>query len=306
MFDKRKIIIIIITFGLFFSSILLSGCTKPKQWISYDGRIRNYIIHIPSNYDAEEPIPLVLALHGGGGNSENMQDKTGFNQLANEEGFIVVYPDGTGRLINRLLTWNSGHCCGFAFKNDIDDVGFIRTLIEQIQQEFLIDTNKIFITGHSNGGMMAYRLGSELSDIVAAIAPVAGSIGGKATEDSEVWTIPEPSFPISVLAIHGLLDENVAYDGGRGNKTTGTRSDISVNNSIDFWVKYNNCNPIPEIEESGTIIIETYKEGDMGTEVVLCTLINGEHWWPGSEKDPYKEISASELIWEFFKTHPKQ
>lgn len=306
MFDKRKIIIIIITFGLFFSSILLSGCTKPKQWISYDGRIRNYIIHIPSNYDAEEPIPLVLALHGGGGNSENMQDKTGFNQLANEEGFIVVYPDGTGRLINRLLTWNSGHCCGFAFKNDIDDVGFIRTLIEQIQQEFVIDTNKIFITGHSNGGMMAYRLGSELSDIVAAIAPVAGSIGGKATEDSEVWTITEPSFPISVLAIHGLLDENVAYDGGRGNKTTGTRSDISVNNSIDFWVEYNNCNPIPEIEESGNIIIETYKEGYMGTEVVLCTLINGEHWWPGSEKDPYKEISASELIWEFFKTHPKQ
>ena len=186
MFDKRKIIIIIIIFGLFFSSILLSGCTKPKQWIYYDGRIRNYIIHIPSNYDAEEPIPLVLALHGGGGNSENMQDKTGFNQLANEEGFIVVYPDGTGRLRNRLLTWNSGHCCGFAFKNDIDDVGFIRTLIEQIQQEFLIDTNKIFITGHSNGGMMTYRLGSELSDIVAAIAPVAGSIGGKATEDSEV------------------------------------------------------------------------------------------------------------------------
>lgn len=306
MFDKRKIIIIIIIFGLFFSSILLSGCTKPKQWISYDGRIRNYIIHIPSNYDAEEPIPLVLALHGGGGNSENMQDKTGFNQLANEEGFIVVYPDGTGRFRNRLLTWNSGHCCGFAFKNDIDDVGFIRTLIEQIQQEFLIDPNKIFITGHSNGGMMAYRLGSELSDIVAAIAPVAGSIGGKATEDSEVWTIPEPSFPISVLAIHGLLDENVAYDGGQGNKTSGTRSDISVNDSIDFWVEYNNCNPISEIEESGNIIIETYKEGDMGTEVVLCTLINGEHWWPGSEKDPYKEISASELIWEFFKTHPKQ
>lgn len=91
-----------------------------------------------------------------------------------------------------------------------------------------------------------------------------------------------------------------------GNKTSGTRSDISVNDSIDFWVEYNNSNPISEIEESGNIIIETYKEGDMGTEVVLCTLIYGEHWWPGSEKDPYKEISASELIWEFFKTHPKQ
>jgi len=304
--NKKRISIIIVILGLLLSSIILTGCVTKKLEIIHGGRTRTYLLHIPSSYNGENPMPLVIALHGGGGNSENMQGKTGFDQLADEEGFIVVYPDGTGRFENRLLTWNSGHCCGYAHENNIDDVGFIRALIEKLQQTLTIDSNMIFITGHSNGGMMSYRLGSELSDIIAAVAPVAGTIGGNASEDSELWIIPEPSFPISVIAIHGLLDENVAYDGGHGEKGSGTREDISVNDSIDFWVLYNNCNANPEIQEIGNIKIDTYKEGTSGTEVVLYTLKNGEHWWPGSEKDPYQEISASEIIWEFFKNHPKQ
>lgn len=304
--NKKRILIIMIILGLLLSSIILTGCVTKKQEIIHDGRTRTYLLHVPSSYDGVTPMPLVIALHGGGGNSENMQEKTGFDQLADEEGFIVVYPAGTGRFENRLLTWNSGHCCGYALENNIDDVGFIRALIEKLQQTLTIDSNMIFITGHSNGGMMSYRLGSELSDIIAAVAPVAGTIGGKASEDSELWIIPEPSFPVSVVAIHGLLDVNVAYDGGHGEKASGTREDISVNDSIDFWVQYNNCNTNPETQEIGNIKIDTYKEGNSGTEVVLYTLKNGEHWWPGSEKDPYQEISASDITWDFFKKHPKQ
>ncbi len=303
---KKQIAPILIIVILMFSSIIFTGCISKKEEIIHDGRTRTYILHIPSSYNGVTPIPLVIALHGGGGNSKSMQAKTGFNKLADEEGFIVVYPDGTGRFKNRLLTWNAGYCCAYALENNIDDVGFIRALIEKLQQTLKIDSNMIFITGHSNGGMMSYRLGSELSDIVAAIAPVAGSIGGKATEDSEEWIIPEPSFPVSVLAIHGLLDEQVAYDGGHGEKASGTREDISVNDSIDFWVQHNNCNIIPDTQEVGNITIDTYKEGNLGTEVVLYTINNGGHYWPGSNNDPYQEISAAEIIWDFFKDHPKQ
>lgn len=251
-------------------------------------------------------MPLVIALHGGGGHSESTQRKTGFNKLADDEGFIVVYPAGTGKLKNRLLSWNAGYCCGYALDNNIDDMGFIRALIEKLQQTLKIDSNMIFITGHSNGGMMSYCLSSELSDIVAAIAPVAGSIGGRANEDSEKWIIPEPSFPVSVVAIHSMLDEQVAYDGGHGEKTRSAREDISVNGSIDFWIQNNNCNTIPEIQEIGNITIKTYKEGNLGTEVVLYTINNGGHYWPGSNNDPYQEISAVEIIWDFFKDHPKK
>lgn len=299
---------------LLLSSLLLStlftGCITKKETLEYDGRTRSYIIHIPSNYTDSQPIPLLIALHGGGGNSENMMEKTGFNTLADNEGFIVVYPDGTGKLKNRLLTWNAGHCCGYALENMVDDVGFIRALIQNLQDTYNIDSKQIFVTGHSNGGMMTYRLGAELSDIIAAIAPVAGTIGGHETENSTLYIIPEPDHPVSVIALHGLLDEHVPYYGGHGKNSSGTRIDVSVNESIAFWVENNQCNTTPYRyeSESGNIIIDTYSEGQNGVEVTLVTIVNGGHWWPGSDKDPYggEEINGADIIWDFFKTHPKQ
>lgn len=235
-----------------------------------------------------------------------MMEKTDMNSIADEEGFITVYPKGTGRFRNRFLTWDAGYCCGYALENNIDDVGFIKALIEELQNTFNIDPSRIYVTGHSNGAMLTYRLGAELSDIIAAIAPVAGSIGGYATENSSLWMIPKPTSPVSVIVIHGKLDDHVPYDGGHGVNTSGTRIDLSVNESIAFWVQHNKCNPIPQVNESDGVIQETYSGGQNGTEVVLYTLINGKHWWPGSEKDPTKELSATEIIWEFFEAHPKQ
>jgi len=155
---------------------------------------------------------------------------------------------------------------------------------------------------------MTYRLGSELSNIIAAIAPVSGTIGGYATEDSELWVIPDPDYPISVLAIHGMNDENVPYNGGHGENTSGTRIDLSVNESIDFWVDHNNCNqtPVTNISESGNIIFDTYSNGLDDTEVSLCSIVYAGHWWPGSDQDLYQELTATDIIWDFFITHPKQ
>ncbi|RLF40695.1 MAG: polyhydroxybutyrate depolymerase [Thermoplasmata archaeon] len=293
-------------------SSLLTGCLNEHEkglttWSSiiWDSRVRFYAIHIPDSYNDTTPVPLVIALHGGGGNAKSMEDKTGFNNLSDEKGFIVAYPEGTGKFKHIFLTWNAGYCCGYALENNIDDVGFIRELIKTLEGKYNIDSNRIYITGHSNGAMLTYRLGAELSDIVAAIAPVAGSIGGYATNDSQLCIIPEPKYPVSVIAIHGRLDSHVPYDGGHGTNATGGRIDLSVNESISFWVEHDMCNPIPEVEKNGNITITRYTGGRNNTEVVLYTIENGEHWWPSSDKDPYKELSASEIIWDFFENHSK-
>ena len=284
----------------------LSGCINGEKSIIWKGKVRFYNIHIPDSYNGTIPVPLVIVLHGGGGNAKSIEEKTGFSDLSDDYGFIVVYPEGTGRFKHRFLTWNAGYCCGYALENDIDDIGFIRELIKTLEKRFNIDYDRIYVTGHSNGALLAYRIGAELSDIVAAIAPVAGSIGGYATNDSQLWVIPKPEHPVSVIAIHGLLDSHVPYNGGHGSNASGSRIDLSVNESINFWVEHNNCNSTPEIEKNGNITIMRYTGGRNNTDVILYTIENGEHWWPGSDKDPYKEFSASPVIWDFFEAHPKQ
>ena len=277
--------------------------------LEHDGRMRSYLLHLPPAYDGSRPLPLVLALHGGGGNPHNMAHKTGFNALADREGFIVVYPAGTGRLRDALLTWNAGHCCGYALRNNVDDVGFIRALLEELRRSLAVDPARVYVTGHSNGAMMAYRLGAELSEEIAAIGPVAGTIGGRASAGAPLVVIPPPSRPVSVAAIHGFLDENVNYEGGHGARTGGTREDLSVAESIAFWVEANGCDPEPRrerVDEAGNVIRETYSGCLDGTEVVLYTLLDGGHAWPGSDRGdrPSPSLSATEALWAFFRGHP--
>lgn len=312
----KKILIVTILAILFFSSILFTGCLTRTEHVFYNGQKRYYNIHLPTSYNSSNSYPLVVVLHGGGGDGKNIEEVTNFSQKADEEGFIVIYPYGSGIFPKKLLTWNGGFCCGYALENNIDNVGFIRFLIEKIKDEYQINPNMIYITGASNGGIMSYRLGSELSDIVAAIGPVIASIGGKATEESSLWIIPEPDYPVSVIAFNGMIDGRILYEGGQPtiNNTHGAFSYLSVNESIAFWVNHNNCSTNSEtnISESGNIIIDTYKNGDNGTEVVLYSIVNGGHAWPGGNKgswigdEPTQEISATDIIWDFFKNHPKR
>jgi polyhydroxybutyrate depolymerase len=313
---SKKIIFISLLVAIFVVPSFLSGCLSQREIFDYNGQSRSYILHLPPSYNGENQMPLVVVLHGGGGNAENIEDATGFSKKADEEGFIVVYPDGSGRLDRYLLTWNSGFCCGYALENNIDDVGFIRALIGYLQEKYTINRNMIYVTGISNGGMMSYRLGAELSDIVAAIAPVAGSIGGKATEEDPTWCIPEPDYPLSVIIFHGTNDSRVPYDGGipTANDTKGAFSYLSVNDSVSFFVTHNQCDTFPQrnISKSGNIIMDLYTGGLNNTEVVLYTIVNGTHSWPGGKSGwrngdvPTMEISSTDLIWEFFKDHPKE
>ena len=284
--------------------------------------LRTYWIHVPPSYDGSEAVPLVMVLHGSTGfslmapfwffSSSWMEEYTEFSIKADQEGFIVLYPNAKYDFYTKGFDYNYGYVSGGAPKY-VDDLGFFRALIDKMKQDYMIDSSRIYVTGISDGGAMAYSAGAYLSDIVAAIAPAAGIIGGcMSVENDEYYEIPAPANPVSVIVFHGTSDSIVPYEGG------GDYNITSVNKSVAFWVEQNGCNPIPEIytSESGKIVRRTYTNGENGTEIILYTTVGGDHWWPGNPYtsspgspwlvDTIQEISATDLIWEFFEAHPKQ
>ena len=168
--------------------------------IKVGGKTREYIVHLPHGYDGRTALALVFVLHGGTQSPESAERMSGMSRKADKENFIVVYPRGTGL----LPTWNSGNCCGYAFREKVNDVGFLRALLEKVEHDYSVDPKRIFMTGISNGGMMSYRAACEMADQIAAIAPVEGAQNLNC----------RPSAPVSVLVFHGTADRLVAFDGG--------------------------------------------------------------------------------------------
>ena len=283
--------------------------------MTFDDLTRSYRLHLPDAYDPALGVyPVVLVLHGGFGDSEKIEQTSGMSEKADQEGFIAVYPDGTGKL-NEMYAWNAGFCCGNAYKKYVDDVGFIYALISELINNYNIDSEKIYIAGFSNGGMMTYRLGAELSDLIASIAVVSGAGGGKFTENSDLYLMPEPNDTVSVIHFHGMEDDIVPYEGSLPARPVSGEaySYISVNESIAPWIQYNGCitDAKEEIIADGNITVETYSGGRNNTEVVLYTILDGTHSWPDSQGEvnteelPNYDISATDLIWNFFISHPK-
>jgi len=294
-----------------FALLLLAGCRELPQLemrsIEHDGLIRIYGVYVPLSYTGQEPVPLVLALHGGNLNARHMERLSGFDMLAAREGFIVVYPNG---LNNR---WNDGReaLCGQPEVSDVDDVGFIAALIDQLAADFNIDPARVYATGVSNGGMMSHRLACELTDRFAAIAPVSTAIPEKLEPNCT------PSAPISVLMINGTEDWCIPWDGGYVIGQEDWGAVISVDETVNFWVTHNQCNADPDIywqpdraPNDGTRVWrETYAGGQDGAEVIFYGVEGGGHNWPGSllrqlprllGRVSY-DINASEIIWDFFK-----
>jgi polyhydroxybutyrate depolymerase len=270
---------------------------------------RSYLVHVPPKYDSHTPAPVILAFHGGGANASNMIVFSGLSRKSDEAGFIVVYPNGTGRFEKVLLTFNGGNCCDYAMTNQIDDVEFTRKVLDDLATVANIDPKRVFATGMSNGGIMAYRLASELSDRIAAIAPVGGPMG---TENCA------PKRAVPVIHFHGTEDEFAPFKGGKGRVPAATVF-YSVEHSIQAWVKANGCkkepiiNKLPDTVGDGTTIIrKTYGEGRDGSEVVLVAIEGAGHTWPGREPGvkwlgkSTKNISANDLMWDFFQKHPMQ
>ena len=181
--------------------------------VTPDGRTRTFHVYVPTSLP-DGPVPLVVALHGGTGSGRQFERSSGFDAQADEHGFIVVYPDGVGAGDDetQLRTWNAGGCCGPAVRKDVDDVGFVRQLIDEMVERYSIDPARVFAVGHSNGGFMSYRLACELSDRIAAVGLQAGGL-----------MIDEcaPERPGSLLHIHGAEDTNVPLEGGVGSGIAG-------------------------------------------------------------------------------------
>ena len=277
-----------------------------RRELTVDGRQRFYLIHVPAVYDAETPTPVVLAFHGGGGNARVMQSFSGLNDKADEAGFLAVYPNGTSGLVAAMATWNGGECCGYAQRKRVDDVAFVRALLDDLQKVANVDPRRIYATGMSNGAIMSYRLASELSDRIAAIAPVGASMG---TEECS------PTRPVSVLHIHGTDDRIAPMAGGVG--SVSKTNFLSVDHAIDRWTAANECPKrpttvdLPDRTPDGMRATRTtYGPGKDGTEVVLIKVHGGGHTWPGRTRNfrflgpVTSDFSANDVIWEFFERHP--
>jgi polyhydroxybutyrate depolymerase len=262
--------------------------------VTVDGRERNYRVYTPAG--ATTGRPVVVFLHGGGGTGELFQRVSSMDRVADKGGFVVVYPDGTGRLGDKLLTWNAGDCCAYAKEQNVDDVGFVRVLIDDVTARF--GTGRVFVTGFSNGAMMTYRLGCELADRIAGIAVVSGAM------NLDTCT---PSRRLPVLIIHGTADTAVPYDGGPSSSefpTAGTWTNRSVRYAVDFWTKHNGCGPVPAEARDGEVTEQTYTCAE---PVTVYTVDGGGHGWPGGKKARPNAVEeapprpdASAVIWAFF------
>jgi len=321
---RKKVIMYIFIVFLIIFFLILSGCiykipedpnTSVREFL-FDGLQRTYKIHIPQSMPEKYSPALVFVLHGGSGTGDGMERSLtlgGFNTLSDENKFIVVYPDGIER------NWNDGrkNTSIPAHQQNIDDVGFFNALIENLTNEFNIDPNRIYVTGISNGAMMSYRLALELPEKIAAIAPVAGAI--------PIDILPQDplSTPLSVCVISGTCDPLVPWEGGIvGTKRNPRGVVISVPDSVNFWVVINKCNNTPETillsdtdPSDGTrVYYHRYGNGENNTEVVLYEIKGGGHTWPNGYQylskiligRTCKDINANEVIWDFFKNHPKQ
>ena len=248
-------------------------------------------------------IPLVLVLHGGGGNALNIEKVTGFTEKANKEGFIVVYPEGTGKRNNKRLTWNAGHCCGHGMEAGVDDVGFIDALISKLLEYYPIDSKRIYVTGMSNGGMMTHRLGIALSNRLAAIAPVVGTVFGDESKATH---------PVSAIMLNGLLDKSVPHAGGPpggyfSDAWDGTPTKPTLEQA-SYWANIDGCSGNP-IKNDNRIFTQWHYACPAGRDVELYLINDNGHAWPGGKKGsifgdkPSENFHGTDVIWEFFKHH---
>jgi polyhydroxybutyrate depolymerase len=278
-----------------------SAATEERRTLRMDGVSRGYLMYLPSTYRAGRPVPLVLVFHGGGGRASGIAPHTGFSRLAEQEGFVVVYPDGLeGR-------WNDGR--GYAATHD--DVGFVRVLLDTLERELSIDPRRVYATGISNGAIFSYRLACDLPGVFAAVAPVAGAM------PVDLAPSCRHTEPVSVLAMQGTADPLMPYAGGGVGRRPGRV--LSAEQSVDFWATLDGCaEPALVTAEAdltpddGTRVRRTIFNGCRDRRSVeLYTVEGGGHTWPGgppvggSVGRVSRDIDATPVIWSFFAQHPR-
>jgi polyhydroxybutyrate depolymerase len=269
--------------------------TDLQLTLEHDGETRNYRLHLPPQYMDGASLPLVLNLHGNTSNAVQQEIYTQFVPLSNQEGFIVCHPDGLPIPGGTGNTWN----VSFQGGADTDDTGFLNALIDQLSLDYGIDLNRVYSTGMSNGGYMSYKLACELTDRIAAIASVTGSmIPSELSNCSPTRTIP-------VMQIHGTADPVVPY--------VGAAWTTSIESLVDWWVAHNGCMdgpattdvPDTNTDDGSTAQLYEYTSCNDGTKVEFYKITNGGHTWPEGlvetgAGNTNRDFNATAVIWEFF------
>ncbi|MCB9795728.1 MAG: prolyl oligopeptidase family serine peptidase [Alphaproteobacteria bacterium] len=314
---------------LFLMLLACGGCGESLRLRTDDG-LRRYLVHLPAGHDGESALPVVLALHGGGGTPEGLRESLELDALADAQGFMVVYPAGTGEktLGQEFLTWNAEYCCGLAVAEQVDDLAFFEALLDDLAARYPVDVSRVYATGISNGGAMAHHLACQLPERFAAIAPIASPGAPSSCEDPE---------PVATLIIHGTEDRCALWDGGEQcggcwEEALSLWLDKEVEQEHPFpceaveaqvadRVAQNGCVGEPEVfyaQGQATCTRWTGCEGD--ATVALCAIEGGGHSWPGTETscdpetkfcqsyvqvvgEPSADLDASRVAWEFFSQH---
>lgn len=245
--------------------------------LPWGGRMRSAVVNVPAGYDGRSAVPLVLALHGFLDSGGGFAAYDGLEAEGARRGIVVVHPDGLNN------SWNAGACCGQSAIDSVDDVGFLRSLLDRVATNWCIDRARVYATGFSNGGAMSHRLGCELSDRIAAIAPVSGTLGLNACH---------PERPVPVFHTHGDADIIVLYNGG------GLSGLQSVASTMSTWRTVDMCPSASATTRTvGSARCETWNPCAGGVETTLCTIGGGPHVWPAPG------FPAPREIFDFFARH---
>ena len=279
--------------------LLLIGCTFSSfaqetinASITHDGIQRDYILYIPELYDGNTTVPLVLNFHGFGSSASQQMFYGDFRNIADTEGFLLVHPEGTTFIGNQF--WNVGFP---GLSSNIDDVGFTEALIDELATLYAIDLDRVYATGMSNGGFMSFLLACQLSEKIAAVASVTGSMTQDTFDDCNA------QHPTPILQIHGTEDDVVLYNENN--------LSLPIPDVISYWVDHNNCETTPttttlpdvDVSDGSTIEHSVYEDGDNGVTTEHMKVIGGGHTWPGSVLNTAgtnQDIDASMEIWLFF------
>jgi len=266
---------------------------------------RTYLLHVPPHpprrFGFAGQYPLLIVLHGSGASGQTIRQISHLDSLADRAGMVVVYPDATRNWLGLQSDWNAGACCGGAARNQVDDVGFLRALVAHVETGLRVDRRRVFVAGFSDGARMAYRAGCELSDEVAAMGIVAGSL---------VTANCRPRRPVPLIAFHGTEDSEVSFTDPAF--STSARGDppvsILVPPAVRFWASNNGCREASVASVSPNVVRATY--AGCAANVVFYSVKGGGHAWPGGEPDgddgdtPTNEVSASAEMMRFFLRHP--
>lgn len=296
---------------LLLSLVLSSGEVKAgnrRFQLKYQDIPRYYFVHIPPQ--KQSSYALVINLHGGGSHGRGEEEFSDMDKTADKYGFYVVYPNGTGKLHDRMLTWNAGNCCGYAQEHHIDDVGFISNLLDAVINHYPIDPARVYVTGMSNGAMMSYYLAENLPDRIAAIAPVAGARMPDASK---------PIKPMPIMHFHSLDDPRALYHGGLGPQFPMTNIRVmhpDIDQVLAAWAKIDGCTDQRQLvdqrsyqskKKSHTADEFVYQDCKLAP-IVLWQLHKSGHVWPGGRQnymervlgESTKVIDANDEMWHFF------